>query len=322
MSLAIRPAEPRDRPRVLELFTIAFKAPADPAEWEWKYDRNPRPAISVVACEGEDVVGFFGALGTRYRGAEGDLPGTSAVDVMTSPVSRSLGRRGLFKELGDTFRRLNAERGIPFDFGFPHERARQIEERLLGCTTIERAGQLVKPLPLEARRGPLRRLRARVRRGEPFGRGHEALAEILHAREGWRSDRSADVLLWRFLERPGVVYDVFQLADLRGRARAFAAVRLVGDRALLVDLQLADEEGPELVDLLAAISEGLTGTPARFLAFRGPREGTLSGRLRLELGFADEESDTHFFVRPFDPGFDLLRAARAFDYRYSDHDVF
>ena len=322
MPLVIRPVEPVDRPRVLELFTAAFRAPADPAEWAWKYDRNPRPAISVVAVDGEHVAGFFGAMGTRYRGSEGDLPGTSAVDVMTSPSTRALGRRSLFKELGDAFRRLNAACGIPFDFGFPHERARQVEERLLGCTTIERAGLLVRPLEAGVHRGVLRRLRLRLRRGERFGPAHEALCEALHARAGWRSDRSPSVVNWRFFERPGVAYDVHQLIDLRGRSRAFCAVRLVADRALLVDLQVRDEAGGELGDLLAAVVESLEGSPARRLEFRGPRSGTVTRRLRQEFGFADETSDTHFFVRPFDPAFDLLRAALSFDYRFSDHDVF
>jgi len=118
VALVFRPSEPADRPAILSLFRAAFKADTDPRDWAWKYDANPRRAVSVVAVDGGRLVGFFGAMGTRYRGAGGDLPGTSAVDVMTDPQARSLGKTALFKELGDAFRAVNAEAGIPFDFGF------------------------------------------------------------------------------------------------------------------------------------------------------------------------------------------------------------
>jgi len=99
-------------------------------------------------------------------------------------------------------------------------------------------------------------------------------------------------------------------------------VRLVMERALLVDLQVADEAGGALVDLLRGISAGLAGSPASSLEIRCPRGGALATRLKAELGFVPEESDTHLEVRPLLMDFDLDRAGPLFDYRYSDHDVF
>jgi len=324
MSIVFRPVRPGDRPALLHLFKLSFGAEPSLDEWIWKYDRNPRRSISVGAFDGEKAVGFFGGIGTRYRGADGDLPGTSSVDVMTDPAVRSLGKQSFFKELGETYRRLNAEIGIPFDFGFPHERARKIEERLLGCVTIERAGQLARPVDgLGGRRGSGRLLR-RARVDEPFGAAHRSLAEALHARAGWRTDRSDDVLGWRFSGRPSVSYRSVQLVGLGGGSLGYAVVRVTGDAALLVDLQLRNETSPALGDLLAEVGElaRAAGSEIRTLRVRLPQGSPLAARLAGEFSFAPEESDTVFLVRSLFPEFDLLPAARHFDYRYADHDVF
>lgn len=321
MALSFRPAEPGDRLAILSLFRTAFKTDPDPADWSWKYDANPRKAVSVVADDGGRIIGFFGAMGTRYRGAAGDLPGTSAVDVMTDPQARSLGKTALFKELGDAFRRRNAEAGIPFDFGFPHERARKIEERLLGCVTIEPCGEWSRGISSPPLLGRLRRRFLRLREDPRFGTAYAALAEKLHARPGWRTDRSVDVMAWR-LSRPGFSYRVFQLLDLGGRVRGVAVTTIRDGRALVLELQVSDEQSSDLPDLVGGVHEALGKEPVERLVVRAPREGKITGRLREELGFGEEPSDTVLLVRPFDPGFDLQAAGRSFDYRFIDHDVF
>jgi hypothetical protein len=93
-------------------------------------------------------------------------------------------------------------------------------------------------------------------------------------------------------------------------------------RALVLDLQVADEASSDLTDLVGGVHEALRGAPAERLFVRSPQEGLLARRLCEELGFAAEPSDTVLLVRPFDPGFDLMAAGRVFDYRFSDHDVF
>lgn len=323
MPAIFRAVCPGDRKSILELFHAAFRAEPDALEWEWKYDRNPRPSLSVAAFDEDRAIGFFGGMGTRYAGALGNLPGTASVDVMTHPTARALGKQGLFAQLGETYKKLNSELGMPFDFGFPHERARKIEERLLGCITIERAGQLSGPVdsPALSSKKPARRLFRRVLVSEPFGRAHESLVEALHARPGWRTDRSADVVNWRFRERPGVTYRTLQLLGLSGKSRGYSVIRISNDAALLVDFQLLDEASPDLGDLLLETAQNVA-SEVRFLRVRLPQKSVLAKRFQEEWGFVPEESDTHLLVRPFDPGFDLATAAAAFDYRFSDHDVF
>jgi len=320
MPIEIRPVTTADRPALLALFRAAFGAEAPAEDWAWKYDRCPHAAVSVGAFDGGIALGFFGGLGTRYRGRDGDLPGLSAVDVMTAPSARALGRRTLVQRGGSEFFDRNGAAGAPFVLGFPNDRHRLAGERTLGYVSVEPAAERTRPILRSGLLARLRRRRLRHRRGTSVSAGHDALAEVLHARAGWRTDRSRTSLAWR-LARPGVSYDVHELLDARGRSTAYAVARLVGDRALLVDLQAADEEGGAVVDLLDAVAHSFSGTPARTLALRAGSASRLAARA-AELGFAPAVTDTHFTVRPFDPAFDVNRAARAFDYRFLDHDVF
>jgi hypothetical protein len=320
MHVQVRPATPADRPALLALFRTAFGAEASREDWAWKYDRCPHAAVSVGAFDGEKAVGFFGGLGTRYRGCEGNLPGLSAVDVMTAPSSRALGRRVLFQRVALEFFDRNGEAGAPFVLGFPNDRHLLAGERMLGYISVEPASEWTRPVGSSGFLARLRRRRLRHRRGSAVSRAHDALAEKLHARGGWRTDRSRATLDWRFA-RPGVSYDVHELLDGRGHSTAYAAVRTVADRALLVDLQAADEGDGAVADLLDAIVEALAGTGTRTLVLRAGSKSGLAARA-AELGFVPADSDTHFTVRPFHPAFDLARAAPVFDYRFLDHDVF
>lgn len=327
MAPVIRAAEPSDRPAIFRLFARVFGVEVQPEEWVWKYDRNPFRAVSAVAvAEGERIVGYYGGFATRYRGAEGSLPGVSAVDVMTDPSARTLGNRGLFRTMGEEAYRLNAALGIPFYFGFPNERARVMGERLLGYRSIEPSGLLVRPL-WKPRASALVRLKKRIAgltivRGERFGEAHSSLAERLHTSPGWRTDRSANVLNWRFFERPNVPYHTLQLFDRRGNSCGYAVLRVVEGRALVVDLQIFPERRTNLSVLLEAIASESVAIGASIVEIRLPRGGSLAVRLREELGFEDAPSDAHFEVRPLDAAFDIDRAGRGFDYRYIDHDIF
>lgn len=321
MSVCVRPVEEADRTALFELYSAAFKSPADPAEWAWKYDRNPNPSISMVAEESGRIVGFFGGFGTRYRGAGGDLPGVAGVDVMTDPSVRTLGRRTLYQKLGLEFFRVNGESGMPFGFGFPHERARIAAEKTMGYRPVEPAQQWTRALMAPSLLGRLRRRLLKIRVSEKFSPAHDALAETLHARAGWRTDRSRATMNWRLAARPNVSYVVHELVNGRGRSRACAVLRIAGERGLLVDLQASDEISGAVADLLDAVQDSLRGTTATHLALRAGTSSLLAARA-IELGFVSAPTDTHFEVRPFTSAFDLERAARAFDYRFLDHDIF
>ena len=321
MPFVYRAATPADRPALLRLFSAAFGEAADPDLWAWKYDEGPHRAPSAVALAEGRIVGFYGGWATRYRGARGDLPGAAAVDVMTDPAARGLGGGGLFAGLASAFSELCREAGIPFYFGFPHERHRLVGERKAGYASVGPAGQWARPLGSRSFLGPIRRRLLRTSVGDRVSPGHEALAEALHARAGWRTDRSRPTLDWRFAPHGGASYRLVEILDRRSASRGYAAVRLVGERALLVDLQVRDEASGDVGDLLEAVRASLGGDAAR-LELRAPTGSPLAERLAAEFGFAPETSDCHFEIRPLDPAFDALAAGRAFDYRFADHEIF
>jgi Acetyltransferase (GNAT) domain len=320
VSVSVRPAKEADRPALFELFSVAFGSPADPVTWAWKYDRNPNRVACAVAVQGGRIVGYYGGFGTRYRSAEGNFPGVSASDVMTDPKARTLGRRALFSTLVEGFCGLCADAGMPFGFGFPNERHRLAGEKTIGYRPVEPVIDYMRELRAPSLLSRMRRTLLRVIRDEDFGAPHDALAETLHARPGWRTDRSRDVLEWRYRLRPSTEYLFWQLYGRNGRSRAYAVVRLVGSRAVLADLQAADERSGDIVDLLDAVSSDLPPA-ARTLEFRAGSHSVLAKRAE-ELGFAPRASDTTFEVRLFDPAFDVDRAGRAFDYRFGDHEIF
>ncbi len=321
MAVSVRRAAESDRPAVFALFPAAFGSPVDVDTWDWKYGRNPNQAPSIVAFADGSLVGFYGSWGTRYRGAEGSYPGVSATDVMTDPRARRLGRQSIFKTLVFEWYRQCAEAGIPFGFGFPHQRHVLVGVRTGDYRIVEPVTEWEKPLAPASTLARLRRRFLRIVAGEPFGAPHDALAEVLHAREGWRTDRSRAVLNWRFGDRPGVPYRTWQVLDRRGRSRAYAVVRVVAGRALLVDVQAGDERSGVLVDLLDAISDSLRGTGVRTLSLRAASRSGLAARAP-EMGFSPRASDTTIVMRAFVPGVDFERASSGFDYRFGDHEIF
>lgn len=319
MEPLVRPLSPSDFPALVALSKEAFGAEIPEGEWIWKYLVAPLRAPSLVVERDGIPIAFFGAWATRYRGKGVDLPGVAAIDVMTGRAARSLGRVGVFRRLALAFFEANGEAGAPFVFGFPNDRHRETGQRLLDYIEVERCGAFdTSPARLPGRRlAPFRRLS----RGAPFGRGHAPLAEALHARPGLRTDRSATTLNWRFRMRPGVSYDALELLDFLGRSRGYAVVRMDGSVARLVDLQVRDEAGPDLPDILAAVAAAALPNGTTSVAVRAPRTGLLARRLTEELGFGEGTTDCSLTVRRLRKGFDL-DAARAFDYRYSDHDIF
>ena len=62
MAVEVRTAEASDRPLLLALAEAAFGAPANPAEWAWKYDANPHRAVSVIASSADAALGCTARL--------------------------------------------------------------------------------------------------------------------------------------------------------------------------------------------------------------------------------------------------------------------
>ncbi len=123
------------------------------------------------------------------------------------------------------------------------------------------------------------------------------------------------------IARPGVRYRVRELSGPRRASRGYAALRLAGDRAILVDLQAADQASGDVFDLVDDVAEALRGPGARHSS-SGPR-----ARRRSPGGSKRKAARAVRFRLPLrgpplEGTFDVDGASRAFDYRFLDHDVF
>jgi hypothetical protein len=80
--------------------------------------------------------------------------------------------------------------------------------------------------------------------GAALSPAHDALAEALHARPGWRTDRSRATLGWRLSPHAAARYLVVELLDPGGASRGYAVLRALEERALLLDLQASGLQRP------------------------------------------------------------------------------
>ncbi len=159
--------------------------------------------------------------------------------------------------------------------------------------------------------------------GEAFGAPHDALAEALHARAGWRTERSRAVLNWRYGDRPGSRTGRGSSSTGAAVSRAYAVVRIVDDRALLVDLQAADEQSGALADLLDAIADAPRGGPVRTLEFRAASRSAARGARGRAGLFAAARRTRTLVMRTYPPDAARFeRVSRGFDYRFVDHEIF
>ena len=105
------------RPPTGRLSSTCFAPPSKPRPMRrtgpGNTTRTRTPASRRWPWIGDRIVGFYGGFGTRYRGAEGNLPGVSAVDVMTHPDARALSHRALFHGARRSLLPLQSRGGRP-----------------------------------------------------------------------------------------------------------------------------------------------------------------------------------------------------------------
>jgi GNAT acetyltransferase-like protein len=211
----------------------------------------------VAVLEGR-VVGHYGGWPLRaFVGGE-ERTIVSVGDVATEPAVRHLGgRRTVFRSMAEElFSRLRAD-SIPFVFGFPNRRALEAGARLLGY----RAEFPVREVALSIARP----FRERGVASDSVGPSFDALWEGVrrNLRSGLVRDRRR--VNWRYHARPDRYYRFVTLPGSAEEDRAWGALSVVGERALVVDFLVARES--ETDALLEAIRAEAHDMGARRLVF-------------------------------------------------------
>lgn len=289
-NFAIREATEFDAPGIRRLFARTFGVEQTPEEWLWKYAHNPDGWYGIVAERGGEIVGNYAGWGLRFV-----LDGMETVlyavgDVATDPSARGLGQAAYRAMSGAFFESVDA-RGVPFCFGFPNARALAISNRLVGTRT-RFAVQEVR-VPIEA--FPAVSPETEIAAGDTVGEAFDPLWK--NARAGLSQGAVRDRLRanWRFHARPTRYYQMLSTGTA-GASRSWAALSVVGERALVADFLDASPDGRDLPELFAAAAAEAGRMGARHLVFWSSPGGP-GARVISQLPGERVEAEYSFAVR-------------------------
>jgi hypothetical protein len=224
------------------LFEAVFGDAMSAAYWAWKYGEGRGHAVGLEH-EGE-LLAHYGGLSRELRLFGRPAWGCQVCDVMVAPkANRSLARRGPMQRIAATFLEGQIGFGLPHavGFGFPSGRHHGVADRLGLYAAVDRIVQLAWPADAAAGSGV---------RLQPLGERDAALLPAQRrAIDALWQQMAADLqdvalgvrdarwLRWRYLQRPGVDYELW-LVQSRWWRRPLAvlALRRHADALELLDL--------------------------------------------------------------------------------------
>ncbi len=293
MSFEIREATARDAPEIRRLFERVFGKKLSAEEWEWKFARNPDGWFGTVAVLGGEIVGNYAGWAMRFRIGGGERLVYAVGDVATDPAARRIGGRGgVYRRMASAFFEAVASRGVPFCFGFPNARALEISNRLVGTRTV---------FPIRERHVPCESFPPAppdAAAGDFVSEAFDPLWSAASRHLPYAAVRDRARANWRFHARPTRYYRMVWREE-GGRLRAWAALSVEGEQALVADFLSEAEDGSDLLALFAAAAAEASRLGARRLVFwetpGGPGASAI-GRLGGEI----RDAGYSFVVRSFD----------------------
>lgn len=204
------PMTPAQAPAMRRLFAEIFGHEMTPEHWQWKYGQGHGHAVALL--EDGELVGHYGGLTRALRVRGRPMLGCQVCDVMVAPrARRSLARRGPLYRIAADFLETQIGWGLPHQvgFGFPSQRHHGAADRMKLYTGVDRMVQLSWP----AQAGPLPPLHVSSLHDADLRHWRAAVDGLWQQMAADLGDqvlgvRDADWLRWRFLQRPGVDYQV------------------------------------------------------------------------------------------------------------------
>lgn len=263
---SVRFAVDADAPGIRVLLRRAFGTEMTAEEWYWKYAGNPDGWLGVVAVSGGEIVGNYSGSGTRFVLGGQERLAYAIGDVSTDPKVRRLGRRGVFGEMAEAFYCEVARRGLPFCFGFPNDRALAVSHRFAGTVSLR---------PIVERRVPCESLApppSGFAFGDCAGEAFDALWRFARAILPAAAVRDRARANWRFHARPARYYRMLW-RESAGAMTCWAALSVVGEKAIVADYLGCAADGADLPALFAAAAAEAGRLGARRLVFWEPPGG-------------------------------------------------
>jgi predicted N-acetyltransferase YhbS len=210
-TIRLRPLEPADRNRILDLLASSLRRDDDPRFdllYAWKHEQNVfGPSLQLVAVDGDVLVGFRAFMRWRFEHRGRIVDAVRAVDTATHPDYQG---RGIFTRLTLHGLEQLREQGISFVYNTPNDQSRPGYLKM-GWQAVGRPPIAVRPRSLTS---GVRMARSRApaeRWSEPSAVG-EAAGPILCAEAsaigallssqpvspGLRTVRTPEYLSWRY----------------------------------------------------------------------------------------------------------------------------
>lgn len=249
------------------LFAAVFGHAMPDAFWRWKYGQGRGHAVGLEQ-EGE-LLAHYGGISRELRLFGRPAWGCQVCDVMVAPkANRSLARRGPMQRIAATFLETQIGYGLPHavGFGFPSGRHHGVADRLGLYAAVDRIVQLQWPaaVPAPAAPGSRCRLQPLALQGEQLSpaqaRRVDALWQAMAAdlQDAAVGVRDARWLAWRYLQRPGVDYELWLVRSRWWRTPlAVLALRRHADALELLDLVAPLARVPLVVALARARAAAL-----------------------------------------------------------------
>lgn len=287
----------QDASAMRRLFQEMFGHEMSAEHWDWKYGAGNGSGLALW-IDGE-MVAHYGGTTRRVRALGEPMLACQVCDVMVSPKGRAaLARRGPIAHLTATFLEHRIGHHLPhaIGFGFPSERAFGVAQRLGLYVPVDEVVSLHWNSGRPARRD-LWRMRA-----APFdlsalqaGSGPWRQVERLWAcmalalRASVLGERTPAWLRRRYLDRPGLVYEVLCLTSVvTRRSLGLVVMRLHTDFLEIVDLIGAPRHFGDLIRIArnAAAARGVPNVQAWISASHAHllRQGDAADATEHKLG--------------------------------------
>lgn len=310
----IRPYQPGDEAAILATFNLVFRetngegyVDRQMAFWQWQYRDNPEGhRIWLAMTDDGTVAAHYGGVPYRVATPGGETTFVHIVDSFVHPEFRGgLKAPGLFVCTGLPWFRDCYVRGDAVAYGFPVPRAERIGQRYLHYHRLRIIDYLCRELTIEPPADPA----VTTRRLRDLGGEVDDLFASFRRERACLSVRSARYLTWRYLQPPGVEYEVW--GAHRGNRLAGLMVLVTRNELVPGACAIVDWMVPEVADDVAAA-----------LLARAVERGRACERKTLLAVFADSSPEFAAFRRA---GFSVVPSAdyfeRRLNYQVFEHDL-
>ncbi len=198
-----------DEVQILELFELAFNRKMSLEHWNWRFAKNPAGNHLIKLMWDNDILVGHYAVSPLFVDVNGIKTLTAhSLTTMTHP---SYGGKGIFKTLSlALYNDLDTIHGCKAVWGFPNNNSHYGFIKSLGWSDLAVIHTLaVKPDVLNPKATQEIKLKELLK----FDESHSEYIKSKLSDFSVKVDRSTDYLNWRYFDKPGNQYKIFEIQE-------------------------------------------------------------------------------------------------------------